>query len=274
MGRYFTVGEFAKLHGLSKQTLIFYDKIDLLKPAYIDETNGYRYYSGSQLEVLDTIFMLKEIGVPLAEMKEYLENRGNDRAIEVLKEKKNQLENKIKQQMRIRNRLEAKLTQLEEVDTLEHIDEIKYETRKKRYLFYEDVTLPGEPLDVDIAIKNMFRRATVEKVSYNYQIGTIVSKENLENGNFLNPYRCYTILDKKIKSKNCMEFKENLYATFFHKGPYNLAGETYKKALAKIKNDGYMIIGDSYEECIIDNLTASHDADYLTKFSIAIKKLI
>lgn len=273
MGRYFTVGEFAKLHDLSKQTLIFYDKIDLLKPAYIDENNGYRYYSASQLEVLDTIFMLKEIGVPLSEMKEYLENRGNDRAIRVLKEKKIQLENKIKQQVRIKERLEAKLVQLEEVETLDNIDEIKYEIRKKRYLYYEDVKEPCDAFNVDLAIKEMFKNAGAEKISHNYQIGTIASQENLKSGNFLNQYKCYTILDKKIKSKKCMEFEENLYATFFHKGPYNLAGETYKKALAKIYKDGYEIIGDSYEECIIDNLTASHEADYLTKFSIPIKKM-
>ena len=114
MGKYFTVGEFARLHGLSKQALIFYDKIDLLKPAYVDEKYGYRYYSGSQLEVLDTIFMLKEIGVPLEEMKVYLNNRGTNQAIEVLREKKNQLESKIKQQIQIRNRLDAKNSRLEE----------------------------------------------------------------------------------------------------------------------------------------------------------------
>ena len=33
----FTVGEFAKLYGMQKQTLIFYDKIDLFKPKIVDE---------------------------------------------------------------------------------------------------------------------------------------------------------------------------------------------------------------------------------------------
>ena len=101
MGKYFTVGEFARLHGLSKQALIFYDKIDLLKPAYVDEKNGYRYYSASQLEVLDTIFMLKEIGVPLEEMKVYLNNRGTNQAIEVLREKRISLKAKLSSRFRL-----------------------------------------------------------------------------------------------------------------------------------------------------------------------------
>lgn len=41
----FTVGEFAKLHNMKKQTLIFYDKIDLFKPEIINKNNGYRYYT-------------------------------------------------------------------------------------------------------------------------------------------------------------------------------------------------------------------------------------
>ena len=71
MGKYFTAGEFAAIHGMSKQTLLFYDKIGLIKPAFVDENNRYRYYSAKQMEVLDTISMLKEVGMPLAEIREY-----------------------------------------------------------------------------------------------------------------------------------------------------------------------------------------------------------
>ena len=46
----FTTGELARLHGVSKQTLIFYDKIGLFRPAYVDPDNGYRYYSASQID--------------------------------------------------------------------------------------------------------------------------------------------------------------------------------------------------------------------------------
>ncbi|HBY3460150.1 TPA: MerR family DNA-binding transcriptional regulator, partial [Clostridioides difficile] len=35
--QYFTTGEFAKLCGISKQTLIFYDKIGIFSPEYKDK---------------------------------------------------------------------------------------------------------------------------------------------------------------------------------------------------------------------------------------------
>lgn len=36
---YFTIGEFASLFKLSKQTLFYYERNNILRPAYIDE-NG------------------------------------------------------------------------------------------------------------------------------------------------------------------------------------------------------------------------------------------
>ena len=58
----FTAGEIAKLSGLSKQTILFYDKKGILKPDYVDPDNGYRYYSADQLDFLDNISMLKVLG--------------------------------------------------------------------------------------------------------------------------------------------------------------------------------------------------------------------
>lgn len=37
-------GEMAKMHDISKQTLIYYDTIGLFKPSEKDNETGYRYY--------------------------------------------------------------------------------------------------------------------------------------------------------------------------------------------------------------------------------------
>ena len=38
------IKEFAELTGVSERTLHYYDEIGLLKPRYVDEQNGYRFY--------------------------------------------------------------------------------------------------------------------------------------------------------------------------------------------------------------------------------------
>ena len=53
MKNYFTISEFAKLRDININSLRYYEKLGLLKPAYIDETNGYRYYSSEQVSILN-----------------------------------------------------------------------------------------------------------------------------------------------------------------------------------------------------------------------------
>ena len=40
MKNYYSIGELAGYQNISKQTLIFYDKIGLFRPAYVDPLHG------------------------------------------------------------------------------------------------------------------------------------------------------------------------------------------------------------------------------------------
>jgi DNA-binding transcriptional MerR regulator len=61
----FSIGEFARLGGLSARTLRHYDEIGLLRPATVDQDTGYRGYSAAQLGQLNRIMALKELGLSL-----------------------------------------------------------------------------------------------------------------------------------------------------------------------------------------------------------------
>lgn len=52
---YFTTGEFAKICSVSKQTLIYYDRVGIFSPD-ITGSNGYRYYSYTQIETFTVIW--------------------------------------------------------------------------------------------------------------------------------------------------------------------------------------------------------------------------
>lgn len=62
MENLFSIGEISKHLNISKQTLIFYDKIGLFSPVYVDAGNGYRYYSIHQFNHLETILIMRKIG--------------------------------------------------------------------------------------------------------------------------------------------------------------------------------------------------------------------
>ncbi|WP_251441565.1 MerR family DNA-binding transcriptional regulator [Veillonella intestinalis] len=56
-----SISEMAKLHGMSRQTLIHYDKIGLFKPIYTNN-RGFRYYSKQQIPFMRKIDFLKKLG--------------------------------------------------------------------------------------------------------------------------------------------------------------------------------------------------------------------
>lgn len=72
--QYLTTGEFARLCGVSKHTLFHYDELGVFSPA-VKAENGYRYYSMAQIDVFFVISTLKELDIPLREIKAYLDRR-------------------------------------------------------------------------------------------------------------------------------------------------------------------------------------------------------
>lgn len=63
------IGEFAKECGTRISVLRHYDRIGLLRPAYIDKLTEYRYYDRSQMKVFAQISALKSAGFALSEIK-------------------------------------------------------------------------------------------------------------------------------------------------------------------------------------------------------------
>ena len=52
MKKRYSIGETSNIVGISIDRLRNYDKINLIKPAYVDEKTGYRYYIGDQFRRL------------------------------------------------------------------------------------------------------------------------------------------------------------------------------------------------------------------------------
>lgn len=71
------IGDFSKLSRISIRMLRYYDENDVLKPAYIDESSGYRFYDSKQLYWASQISFLKETGFSTALIREILEHFHN-----------------------------------------------------------------------------------------------------------------------------------------------------------------------------------------------------
>ena len=67
-----SIGRFARLTGLSIGALRHYDDLDLLQPAEIDRFTSYRFYALDQLELGRAIARLRDLEVPLEEIRAVL----------------------------------------------------------------------------------------------------------------------------------------------------------------------------------------------------------
>jgi DNA-binding transcriptional MerR regulator len=64
-----SISEFARRSRLSPRALRLYDELGLLAPARVDAATGYRFYTADQVETARLIAALRQLGVPLAEIK-------------------------------------------------------------------------------------------------------------------------------------------------------------------------------------------------------------
>ena len=64
-----SIGGFARTTGLTIRRLRRYDSIGLLVPAFVDENSGYRYYTLEQARDGEAIRRLRELDVPLEEVR-------------------------------------------------------------------------------------------------------------------------------------------------------------------------------------------------------------
>src|SRR5260370_72789 len=106
------IGDFARMGRVSIKALRYYDEIGLLRPAQSDGASGYRYYSASQLPLLNRLLVYKHLGFsldqprtllaadsPAAEMHELLQKRREEleRRLEIEQVQLAEVESRIRQ---------------------------------------------------------------------------------------------------------------------------------------------------------------------------------
>lgn len=78
MTQMMTIGEFSRASGLTRKALRLYEGEGILLPSQINEMNGYRYYAHSQLREAELIGIARALGMPLADIRELLQDEPAD----------------------------------------------------------------------------------------------------------------------------------------------------------------------------------------------------
>jgi DNA-binding transcriptional MerR regulator len=264
------IGEFSKLTQTTIKTLRYYEKEDILKPSYIDEYNGYRYYESSQVIPFNKILSLRQLGLSIEDIKNI--QSGAD-INEYLDKRKSNIENEI----------------IKSNDQLTRIKLI-LEDKENDYMKYEVVIK-------DIPAYTVFYK---EGVIARYQdVGEFVllAGEQVAKSNpdlkCLEPDYCFMeYLDGEYREANIkarysqavekagiensdIKFKllpAVTVASVYHRGAYDNFRDTYGFILKWVEDNGYEIT-DNIRESYIDGIWNKEDvSDWLTEIQVPIKK--
>lgn len=262
--RYISTGEFSKLMGVTKHTLFYYDEIGLLSPE-IKLSNGYRYYSFSQLEVADVILTLRELGMPLEEIRNYVKNRTPDVLLALLEKENEIITRQIRKLRQTKKWMKEKSSQVREALDI-NINEIKVGYEPERYLVQSCVEKSDDRSWAQ-EIGTLMEYCAANEIRSPYAIGYRQNKEDIRNQVYDNYHVFYELLDEKPSKVKYEIRPEGEYLTAYHKGKWQEFGATYIRILEYAKLHALTLGEYFYEDCLLDSLTMEREEDYITKIT-------
>lgn len=88
-----TISQLAKQCGVSRTSILYYEREGLLLPS-LRSDNGYRWYGENELERLKTIVSYRSYGIPIAQIANLLDRKGESQS-QILKAHFKHLEHEI-----------------------------------------------------------------------------------------------------------------------------------------------------------------------------------
>ena len=273
LNKRFTIGEMAKMHNIAESTLRYYDEKGIFHPSTVDPQTNYRYYTIDQFSLLDTIKFLRQLNIPLKEIKKYIDERNPAYALNLLEK---QQEMMLKKQREI----EYALAKMEHrIHLIKKATKAKAEQMVIKEIPQRKITaIAVAPNTTDDMFeyyihslqKNMRQ---MDDSLFSGDIGVTVAKKGLMQNEFQAYSSVFILLDyMPFQVQSSDEIKEGLYACSYHHGPYEETGATYKELLAYIDQEGYEVSGDAIEIGLIDWSVTENPEEQVTEIQIPVVK--
>ncbi len=262
-GKYLTTGEFAKLCRVNKQTLFYYDQIGLLSPLLKDE-KGYRFYSIRQIELFFVIDLLKDLGMSLSDIQQYMRNKSPDSFLSLMYHNRE----KIAKQRR-------------EIEMREHMIQAKIQLMEDAArLDFRQITLeqlPESTLYLSRNIENVSDEQFVEAFSdfidelhaanldTGHPIGGLTMREQAAKGEFTNYSHLYIEQPKPKAGYPYFKMEQGSYLVGYHVGSDRTVREAYDRLLAKMEELHLTLGSFVMEEYVYDMVVGQSEEHYVTK---------
>ena len=262
---YLTIKEFSELTHTSIDTLKHYDRIDLLKPAYVGK-NNYRYYLPEQAFLLTRILFGVKAKVLLSDIKNIITDGAPDKAYLHYLTINNNLQNMINELQAIQNTIAS----------LKYYYDLTIKNPEKKIFinyFPEWFVICSPKLSLNIEAgsaesniaDSLFIRGFHNGMWPHYQLGCMYSEEDVASKAFDKPIYC-------LKVDHPEEFNPH-EVIFVPGGNYycfliNVCGKGLRNSvnifLESLQAEGKKIQGAIFVIDVINNFMSSNPEKYCT----------
>ncbi|MFS0656239.1 MerR family transcriptional regulator [Bacillus sp. 179-C3.3 HS] len=262
----FYTGEFAKLFDVKKDTLLYYDKIDLFKPAGVHE-NGYRYYTMEQFDHFIAIQSLRAVQFPIKELKQYFTEPSQERLQNLALE---QVE-KVKEEIQKLEDIQSFLMRV--IETTNELTSVNPGEVLFQELPEESIVLSASnPIDLNTSVEEISRivgefmkEIGVKGAAAN---GSVLKKEPFLQRRYHESDRLFC----RMEGPGAVKKPAGLYAVLYHQGTPEDIASAYSHLLDQIEAEEMVLDGDVFEEYVLHSLLSKNEAEYLTKLSVKVTK--
>lgn len=267
--------EFADLCGVSKDTLLYYDKIGLFSPELVAE-NGYRVYSLDQVHTFDLLLLLRDSHLPLKQIKHYLDSRKPEEILALLKKQARLMQEEVAELDRLRRRLESTALRMER--GMEPGPKEPQIQQREKNLY---VVIPARPELMRSRkqrmqeVREFLRDCRSKGLQGNYLRGAVISKERLLSGCYEKEFFCVCIegtsaADLKEQGEMFIEQPKGTYGVFQHYGRHQDLPQSYEKLMSYIQEQGLQVCGNAYETELIEYVREQNVSDFVIEIAVEV----
>lgn len=239
------IGEFSKMMQVTVKTLRHYEQMGLLLPCEVDNWTGYRYYKLDQMQRLNDIRRLKDVGFSLEEIKDLYGETSRTPGIDQLEEKIMACEAEMERLLKRREQLHQMVDSQRKINSMEKfsvqsLPEIIVASHREVIKNYQAI---GE-MCCNVIGPEMQRLGC--KCSPSGYCFTIEHDKEYKHENVDIEY-CEQV-EEMIQDSEIVQFKkmpavENALC-LKHVGPYDRFYQSYAEMFKYIEEQGYKIVGD------------------------------
>ncbi len=269
-----SIGKLAKLTDVTIETLRHYDKVGILKPDFVDPQTNYRYYSIIQYYELALILEMREIGMSIEDIKNYMNNRTIQTSLKLFEEQSKQTKLLIKKLKKIDNDISTKLRLLKQFKDIEQSEDLQFKHINKREIITSNSELKTEHemaysfLEFDMKV---YEDVLPSLVPYGFFI-----KPQVE---FNTSVLFFVVQDfkrlKNINSSSRSIIPENLFAYFYLRGKIEEVNlnELLIFMIKRLEQKGYAICDKIIALPLIDANITNISIEQLYEIQIPVKKM-